>query len=238
MEMQEYIDEIKLELTGNLTHLEIPDDTLKQIIKKAFREVQTFINTPKLITIPYSKCIDLSGFNCRSISNVYRAESYLTGDATDNSSFVDPMQIQQWQLLTGGGFGTYNLSDWATTYATWNTALQIRSTISTDLAYKYDINENKIYINCGFDLPKYITIEYIPVYDDVSSIKSPYWVDILQRLSVALTKVILGNIRSKYKQSNALWTLDGDTLKEEGNNELQTLRETLRLNSALFQPID
>ena len=34
-------------------------------------------------------------------------------------------------------------------------------------------------------------------------------------------------VRSRFKQSNALWTQDGDELLQEGNNELTNLRETL-----------
>ena len=84
----------------------------------------------------------------------------------------------------------------------------------------------------------YITIEYVPEFKDVDDIKSDYWIDILVRLSIALTKVTLGRIRSRYTQSNALWTQDGDKLLEEGNAELVALRETLRVNSQIIYPID
>ena len=83
-----------------------------------------------------------------------------------------------------------------------------------------------------------ITIEYIPLLDNVEDVKSDYWIDILMRLSVALTKQILGKIRSRYKQSNALWTMDGDQMTEEGNAEIQALREQLNSNSQLCYPID
>ena len=57
-------------------------------------------------------------------------------------------------------------------------------------------------------------------------------------MSVALTKVALGRIRSRYKQSNALWEQDGETLLNEGNEELKELRETLRVNAQLCYPLD
>ena len=48
---------------------------------------------------------------------------------------------------------------------------------------------------------------------------------------MALTKVTLGRIRSKYSLSNALWGIDGEKILEEGNTELKELRETLRANA-------
>ena len=57
-------------------------------------------------------------------------------------------------------------------------------------------------------------------------------------MATAHTKIVLGRIRSKYKQSNALWTLDGDQLLQEGLTELTALRETLEANSTIFFPED
>ena len=63
-------------------------------------------------------------------------------------------------------------------------------------------------------------------------------IDILIKYCVALTKVILGRIRTRFSQSNALWTQDGDKILEEGNTELKELREVLRVNSNLIMLID
>ena len=60
----------------------------------------------------------------------------------------------------------------------------------------------------------------------------------LMRLSIALTKVTLGRIRTRYTQANALWTQDGDTILAEGRDELNSLREMLLANSELTYPID
>lgn len=57
-------------------------------------------------------------------------------------------------------------------------------------------------------------------------------------MTTALTKVVLGRIRTRFSQSNALWAGDGDKMLEEGNTELKELREILRTNSNLIFPID
>lgn len=46
--------------------------------------------------------------------------------------------------------------------------------MSTDLMFKYDKHDNKLYINISGDKPNYITIEYVPLYTDVSEIVSDY----------------------------------------------------------------
>ena len=59
MKLQDYISEIKLELTGGLLELEITDETIAALVNKAFREIQRYIDIPKLITVPFASCIDL-----------------------------------------------------------------------------------------------------------------------------------------------------------------------------------
>ena len=58
------------------------------------------------------------------------------------------------------------------------------------------------------------------------------------RLSLAQTKVTLGRIRTRYVQSNALWSQDGDTILQEGKEELDNIRQMLLDNSELTYPID
>lgn len=53
-----------------------------------------------------------------------------------------------------------------------------------------------------------------------------------------MTKIQIGRIRTKFTQSNALWSLDGDKLLEEGNTDLKELREMLRANANLCYPIN
>lgn len=238
MDMQAIKDEVTLKLTGDVVSLELTDVTLTKIINSALREVQRYIDTTKLINIPYRQCIDLSAYNISSVSRVYRTQGYaLTSNGEVGASIQDPMYASQWQLLSGLG-NSGNISDYVYNYASWNTLLQIRNTTSTDLAFRFDKSSNLLYINTSANVPQTVAVEYVPRYNSVEDITSDYWIDILIRLSVALTKVTVGHVRSKFKQSNALWTLDGDQLLEEGNAELTALREKLEASSNLCYPID
>lgn len=235
---QDYIDYIKLSLTANLLELEIPDETIGKFVDAALQEVQRYIDQPKLITVPFAKVIDLTGFNHSAITHIYRTEGF-TGDTTSGmtTSEVDPMYAQTWAVFSGGGT-MYNLKNYVMNYLSYNTLLQMRNTMSTDLVFKEDKTANKLYINANYDTPVKVTIEYIPIYDNVEEITSDYWIDILKRTSLALTKIGLGRVRTRFKQTNALWDGDGTELLQEGNEEIKEIREVLRTNSMLFLPLD
>lgn len=242
MDRQAYIDEIKFRLSGGLLNLELDDSAFNQLLNSSFREVQRYIDTTKLVTISYSPCIDVNTINnghVNAISKIFRSEGYISdSDTSDSNGYpVDPMEATQWQLLSGVG-NLYNFNDYVYNYASWNTLLQIRNTTSTDLAFYFDRHSNKLYINISSGIPSKVTVEYIPRYDDVSEIVSDYWIDIIIRMAVALGKVTLGRIRTRYTQSNALWQQDGQTMLDEGNNELNDLREKLQAATQLCYPID
>lgn len=237
MQLQNYIDEIKLELTGGLLELEIPDTTIARVVNISLREVQKYIDIPKLITVPFAKCIDLTNWKYDSIVGVYRTSGYNGDPSTGDSLNNDPMYMQQWMIFSNGG-SMYNLDNYLMNFLSYNTLLQMRNTVSTDLSYKEDRQAKKLYINSAYDVPNMITIEYMPVYDSVEEIDDNYWIDIIKRLSLAQTKIILGRLRTYAKQSNALWELDGSQLLEEGNSELNAIREQLKDNLAFYYPVD
>jgi len=238
MDLSAYKDEILFKLTGGVLECELGDKEITQVLAMSLREVQRYIDTTVIKTIPYSRCIDLSEYNVSSVSRVYRAKGFVATDSDTNSlSPADPMYASQWQLLSGVG-NMYNFNDYVYNYASYNTLQQIRNTTSTDLAFRYDKPSNKLYINIATDLPEKITVEYVPRFNDVSEVTSDYWIDIIVRLATALAKVTLGRIRTRYTQSNALWQQDGQTMLDEGNQELADIREKLQASTQLVYPID
>ena len=240
MKLEEILDEIKLELTGYILEMEITDETLVSVVKKALRELERFFDESTMITVPFAACIDLDGEffkeQVSSIVKIYRTEGL--GDADEGLSVMnDPIQMAQFAIFSNGGT-MYNLQDYVMNYASWMTMYQIKNTMSTDLSFKEDRHNNKLYINKANSTPKFITIEYIPKLTSVENIQSDYWIDILIKYCVALTKIVLGRIRTRFSQSNALWTQDGEKILEEGNTELKELREILRVNSNMVYLID
>ena len=238
MKLDDILSEIKIELTGYILDMEITDETLVSIVNKALRELTRFIDETSMISCPFASCIDLDGEffkeKVSSIVKVYRTEG--TGDNSGISAINDPLQMAQFAIFSNGGT-MYNLQDYVINYASWMTMYKIKNTMSTELSFKEDRHNKKLYIN-NYNAPSMVTIEYIPKLTSVEDIQSDYWIDILIKYCVALTKVVLGRIRTRFTQSNALWTQDGDKILGEGNNELKELREILRVNSNMVMLID
>lgn len=240
MTKNDVVEEIKLELTGQVLEMELDDSTLDLTINKSLRELQRYWDETTLVTIPYASCINYAGTpleESSSIVRVYRTVGVGNSEDASNSVTMDPMYAQQWMVFSNAGT-MYNLQDYVMNYAAWSTLSQVRNTISTDLAFREDKHACKLYINNNISSPGNITVEYIPKLRSVEDIKSDYWKDVLVRMSLDLVKIQIGRIRTKFTQSNALWTLDGDKLLEEGNTDLKELREILRANSNMVYPID
>ena len=112
MHIDDFRDEVKLKLTGDILESELDDDTYDKIINSALRELQRYINHTKLITIPYKSCIDLSKpedtnnerLDVNAVVMVYRTEDLAgTTSGEGDGGTSDPMQVAQWQLLSGMG---------------------------------------------------------------------------------------------------------------------------------------
>lgn len=235
MEMSDVVSEIKLSLTGDVLELEIEDATIEALVNRTLREIERYFDETKYLTIPFVPCIDLTGFKSSAIVGVYRTEG--VGNADNTSVMSDPLYMQQWMVFSNAGT-MLNLQDYALNYGAWSTMSQIRNTLSTDMSYTEDTQNQKLYINTYMGTPSKITIEYIPKLEYVNQIKTPYWQDILIRMSLAHVKIALGRIRTRYTQSNSLITMDGDKLLEEGNTELTELREILRNNDNMILEVD
>lgn len=245
MDKTAYRNEIKLKLTGDILELELSDETIDGVIDSALREIQRYICSTRYVTTPYAQCIDLSKVHdefgnlikVSSVSRVYRATGTIVGDSMTGTSMMDPMQASQWQLISGMG-NINNLQNYMYNFASWATLLQIRNTLSTDLIFRYDKSSNRLYINIASGAPGNVTIEYVPRYDTVDEIVSDYWIDALVRMAVALTKITVGRVRTRYTQANALWTQDGAQLLQEGLEEYRALQEYLQANTQLVYGID
>ncbi len=171
MKLEEILDELKIELTGYVLDMEITDETLVSVVKKALRELTRYWDESRLITIPYASCIDLEGKffdeQVSSIVKVYRTEGM--GDSGGISVINDPVQMAQFAIFSNGGT-MYNLQDYVMNYASWMTMYQIKNSMSTDMSFKEDRHNKKLYIN-NYNAPSMVTIEYITKLKSVEDIK-------------------------------------------------------------------
>lgn len=176
MTKHDIVEEIKLELTGRITELELDDSTIDLTINKGLRELQRYWDETTIVNVPYASCIDYSGTpleDSSSIVKVYRTVGVGNSADAGNSLTMDPMYAQQWMVFSNAGT-MYNLQDYVMNYAAWNTLGQVRNTMSTDMAFREDKHNNKLYINNNVSSPGLVSIEYVPKLSKVEDIKSDY----------------------------------------------------------------
>jgi len=230
MTLAEYTDEILFALGGTVLDIEIEKD-IPKCVNKAFREVKTYITTPAYMTIPFGASVngiggtvDLKDKNVYSVINVMRPYSY-------NSMSMNTLDV----------FGlnqTYTAITNVNSYADRMLLLQQLNTISTDLDFIWDAHNKQLSVTMNPPFTNAITIQYIPDYKDVEEITEVFWVDIILKLATAYAKQVLGRIRSKYTLNSSQYNLDGETLLNEANTEIQEIQTYLKTNVDLAFPID
>lgn len=250
--MAGYIDEVKFKLTGGVLELEIDDSGIQKTIEYSLRAIQRYIHNTKFVTVPFSSCIDVTqyhisdvkfvyaGDTAGSITGVYGGNYY--GDETDiagNPSIyantpIDPMT---WTAFYNGSSGMVSgYTNYVDNYYAYTQTLKgLNVGDVKKLTFNYNKADERLYVNNNVGC-KSITIEYVPRFDNVEEITNDAWIDILVRYSVANLKITLGRVRSRFNQSNALWTQDGETLLAEGNAELTELRTYLDASASMLRP--
>lgn len=227
--MKSYVDYVMKNLGNQVLKIELSEAQVEEVVKMALGELTHYINDTKSITVPYNSVIDTSKWPLKvSVVNYV-----MRGQSAINYIPVDAISSY---YVNGARFGNGGLS-----LDQISTALQAQgnmNAISTDLDFRFEKDEQKLYVTCNAVKPTSLTIDYMPEYTCVDDIKEPYWQNYLKRFSLAMTKVILGRIRSKYSLNSSQYSLDGDTMLSEGNSELQEIRSTLQNNNDSLFVID
>jgi hypothetical protein len=230
MTLAEYTDEIIFSLGGTVLNLEIEKD-IPRCVNRAFREVKQYVTTPAYMTVPFGASangigctVDLKDKGVYSVVNVMRPDTY-------NSLSMNTLDVF-------GLNAVYNAMTNAESYGNRMLLLQQLNTISTDLDFVWDAHTKQLSVTMNPPYVNAITIQYIPDYKDVEEITEVFWQDIILKLATAYAKQVLGRIRSKYTLNSAQYNLDGETLLNEANTEIQEIQTFLRTNVDLVFPID
>ena len=211
---------IESQLGAQVLDLELTPGDIKQIVEQCFEELVHYMTDIYTVTVPYANCIDLSKYNVDNVESVLRGQdSILTGM---------PFQMPTMDLMNITG--VYNLES-------YTNALLVKrnlNILATDMEFHWDKPNRKLYVYANPNRPTFVTINFKPEYYSVEDIREDYWETQLRKLALGMTKIILGRIRSKYKSSSAKFQLDGDTLLQEGNAEVQEVRKFLDDNKDIF----
>ena len=228
MTRDEYIDDIKISLGYPIVDIEI-DEIIGKLVDKAFREISQYVVDTTFMTVSYAqKGIDVSKYNIDSIQYVLRT--------TNPSRVSDFTDIYVLSTINTANASSTNLM--MSDYLYRTQLAQLKSTITTDLDWTFDKKDQKLYINTYYPNPLSVTIVYTPNFKDVSEITEQFWINYINRLSLAFCKESLGRVRGKYDLSSSLYKLDGNSLVSEGISERDAIRQELTEMFDLTLPID
>lgn len=227
LHIDDYVNYIKIQLGGSVLQLEC-EDQIPEIVEIAFNEMRNAVTDINFLTVPYAPVIDVSGYNIASIHYLMRGTSSSMGITQLQDAMYLYVNQSQWALQ----------HDYVDRVANAMLIQQNKSMLSTDLDFVYDKYENKLYIYEQQMHSETITIAYTRELLTVEDIFEPFWQDKLRRLALAMTKEILGRIRSKFKNTTSTYELDGDTLLAEAREELAEIRAFLDANNDVLFPMD
>ncbi|MBQ6627827.1 MAG: hypothetical protein IJH65_03250 [Methanobrevibacter sp.] len=114
MELKDYVEQIKFQLTGGILESELKDKDIEKIISFALKELNRYYDSTSLVTAEGASCIDLTklqkenNIKISSVSNVYRTNP-VGSTSTTTGGTSDPMFVAQWNFANNYyGYNTNN----------------------------------------------------------------------------------------------------------------------------------
>lgn len=202
MNVQDTVEDIKLQLGGSVLRLEISDEDIARLIRKAYRKVKPYIAEEKYITKPYMTSIDLRKENVHEVIRCFRTtQSILTGNRLFDFETIDLRRkdIKKYIL------GSYPIVD-------------------DSISYRFI--DGFLYLDNNVAFQGRVTAQCLttPTLDELQDEQAIDWI---QSYALSLCKETVGRIRSKFKSPNIPIELDGDTLLSEAQQERQVLENDL-----------
>lgn len=206
MRREEVTAYIKTMLTGGVLELEVEDGVLYELVNEAYEKVLPFISDTREETVMAASVIDVSEFLFSDVVSVVPAVDNHVG-------FGDEYLDRSVRSSSGRSLV--------------NVILQNHSLGDEGIDFKYQ--DKKVYldvsdISCGA-----VTIEGVvePAFEDIRDSRAKDWI---KQYSLALSKEVVGRVRSKFKPQGVPVELDGDTLLAEGKEEKEKREQELRDN--------
>jgi hypothetical protein len=193
---------IKTLLGGEILELEVSDKTIGELIDIAYGVMKPYITDTKFITKPFAQMIDLGEEKVVGVIRVHPAESSIY--TQDKMFDFEGIRLDR-RSLKRSILGSYPI---------------------IDNEINFNFIDNKLYLEYDKVYTGSVTIEALwsPPLEEVTDARAETWIT---NYSLALTKQVVGRIRSKYKSPNVPVETDGDTMLSEAQTEIQMLEAEL-----------
>lgn len=219
---------IKTSLGYPVVNVYMTDEMIQQQITFAIKKVIPYVNAVEVFEVPGK----VTKFTDKLVYAVIRvhAPGYFTEDtSTTGTTYYDMLITRSiYNQLGGTNMSQYSGSQGLVNAALYNYASEEARTALDPIGWR--LLGDTLMIDGGGDGP--FTIEAI-TERSLSNITEDYcsWV---QEYSLALSKIICGEIRSKITLQGAPITLNGAELKAEGKAEKEALEAKLGNQMSLY----
>lgn len=218
MDIYELVNEIKADLGADINSLGISDETIILKINEALRKISSYAPYRESASFPVVENKVVMPEDTVAVSRVYNLTSLNNKGTTLYQNDTDLFSVSRY---------LYNYNDLSDPFIflmqkNQLTTLQNFINISD---WTYDKHKNTLYLN-NFS-GNSISVLYLRKYKDLLEIQEDDILQIIKEYSLALCKIIEGNIRRKLQNAPGAIQLDGDALVSEGTSEKQRLDETI-----------
>ena len=200
MTRDELVNWVKSKLGYPVVDIEIPDSTIELCIDDALEEVNPWLPQEHVLTVQLTgPTVDLTPYDVGTIVDVAKSPNGII-----DAQYLNPLD-QAMADLTSQEMGYY------------------KDNIS------YRLVNGILYIDTGYPPSSVITITYYIDENkvDVEDYTDKRYLKFLKDFALAFTRLILGDIRSKYTTSNSPVELDGESQTTKAQDELERLRQAL-----------
>lgn len=94
MELQDYVDKIKFQLTGGVIECELDDKSLEKIVIMSMDEMNRYYNVSSFIQVDASSCINMVNYpQVESVIGVHRVSGLNTANNISDPTYVSQLQL-------------------------------------------------------------------------------------------------------------------------------------------------
>lgn len=215
---EDMIEEIKTDLGCDINSLGISDKSIRLKIQEAVRKISTYAPYVCTEELPVQNSYVQLPDDTMMVINVLNKDK--------NSASKGQVVADDTDLFSVSRY-LYNYNDLSDPYIFLmqkNQVASLQQFVESKDGY-YD-KESKRYYLSGFD-GNVATVQYLRKYRSLEEIEDIDVIQIIKEYSLALCKIIEGNIRRKLQSAPGAIQLDGDALVSEGISEKNSIEDSL-----------
>lgn len=206
------IESVKTELGHPVVTLFVKDEQITTMISRAIRKCQSKACPTFLVNkVVSGGKVSIADLNLETVKNVYTD----TTSGSSNDIF---------------GMGVFNYANQTKVLMDSAILAGQRAELEKMLLYDYYLDKEYLYLD---NYTGNIAIEYIKKDIDFEDLDSE-WRGWVESYVIAVTKVIEGRIRGKYKVQSGPFEVEADQLISEGSSAIQELESKLDTSMGYF----